>query len=631
MRRVVATALLLVLTMVTPAGAQVTDDQIQILSVVSDQGEQVSLELAIPATIGRLEPIASNFALTENGELVDIEVEPITSLVDVVIVLDTSGSMQGQALDAATNAASSFIGQLPADARVGVVSFGATAKVDAFPDFDRNLALQSLGALRGRGETSLWDALVLAADVATEVDADRPYVIVLSDGDDTVSSATQEVAIAELREAGAGLYAIAIESPDANSASLDDTVSAVGGQFFATDDIDDLDELYVDIAARLSSRYQLRYDSVTTLDRSIVISVAADGAIATATTLIQGQTAASNVEPIARAAPVLNIAGSDQLGAVAASEPGLLGGAAARLIGFVALFGAFAILGLLMLVPATQVRLDRATGADRVAGLNSRVTSATDRFVTDRDTSGELDAALDAAGINLRPGEFVLLSLVGIVTISLASSALAGLVVGGAAVLMSTIALYLYLTVRMNRRRSLFADQLTETLGIMSGSLRAGRGLPQAVELVAQEAPSPTAEQFRRVVFETRVGRDVTTAMMSTAHRMKSEDLEWVTRAIDVNRELGGDLTEVLDNVADTIRDRRRIARQVRALSAEGRASGWVMLALPVLMFLFLLWRTPDSAGLLLSTLLGQLMLGVAALGMVFGYIWIRKLVNLKY
>lgn len=630
MRRIIAAALLMVLGLVTPVEAQANDDQIQVLSLVADEGEPVTLELAIPASIGRLEPVASNFALTENGELVDIDVEPITSLVDVIVVLDTSGSMQGQALDAATTAASNFIEQLPTDAKVGVVSFGATAKVEALPDFDHAPALQSLAALRGRGETSLWDALVLAADVAEEADADRPYIVVLSDGDDTVSAATQDSAGARLREAGAGLYAIAIESPDADGASLDETVSAVGGQFFATDDIEELDQLYVDIAARLSSRYRLTYDSSTELDRSIVISVAADGAIATASTTIAGSTAPI-VEPSPRPAPVLNIADSDQLGAVAVEGPGLLGGSTSRLIGFGALFGAFIILALLMLVPATQVRLDRAAGADRVAGLNSRVTAATDRFVADRDSEGELDGALDAAGINLRPGEFVLLSLVGIVTISLAASALAGLIVGVAVALMTTIGLYLYLTLRMSRRRDRFADQLTETLAIMSGSLRAGRGLPQAVELVAQEAPSPTSDQFRRIVFETRVGRDVTTAMMSTAQRMKSEDLEWVTRAVDVNRELGGDLTEVLDNVADTIRDRRRIARQVRALSAEGRASGWVMLALPVLMFLFLLWRTPDSAGLLLSTLLGQLMLGVAAMGMVFGYIWIRKLVNLKY
>lgn len=118
---------------------------------------------------------------------------------------------------------------------------------------------------------------------------------------------------------------------------------------------------------------------------------------------------------------------------------------------------------------------------------------------------------------------------------------------------------------------------------------------------------------------------------MSVAYRMKSQDFEWVARAIAINRELGGDLTEVLRNVSNTIRERRRVARMVRALSAEGRASGWVLLALPVVMFFFLWWRTPENVGLLADTGLGRVMLGIAGLGMVVGYLWIRKLVDLKY
>lgn len=630
MSRLMALAVLLLLTLAIPAEAQTADEDIQILDVVERPGGRITLEVAIPAAIGQLEPVATNFAVTENGDPTDIAVEPITSVVDVVVVLDTSGSMQGAALGAAREAAARFIEQLPADARVGVVSFGATATVNASPDFDRSASLKALADLRAVGETSLWDALVLAADLAEGLDADRPYIVVLSDGEDTVSAATRDDAISRLRRAGAGLYAIAIESPDADIASLDETVAAVGGQYFATENIDDLDELYVDIAARLSSRYQLSFASTTDLERSIVVSVAANGAVATAATTLAGVAAPP---PIVGEGPaqVLNVADDTHLGAVAAPDPGVLGGAMMLSIGVGAMFVAFVLLALLMVVPATRVRLDRATGADRVTGLNTRLTAATDRFVTNRDTDGELDSALDAAGINLRPGEFVLMAFVAVVAVSLVGSALGGLPVGLAVALLAGYGIYLYLTVRTGRRRRLFADQLTGTLGIMTGSLRAGRGLPQAVELVAQEAPSPTAEQFRRVVFETRVGRDVTTAMLSTAERMKSQDLDWVTRAMDINRELGGDLTEVLDNVADTIRDRRRVARQVRALSAEGRASGWVMLALPVLMFVFLAWRTPDSAALLTRTSLGQIMLAVALIGMGVGAIWIRKLVDLKY
>ncbi len=614
----------------TPAAGQGLDSEIQILDVTEGAGGEITLDLAIPASIGELAPIESNFGVTDGGRLVEFTIAPMTEAVDAVVVLDTSGSMEGSALAAARAAASTFIEELPAKARVGVVSFGETAVVHRAPSLDRGAALADVDGLTANGETALWDGLVAAADLLTGLDTDRPYVVLLSDGDDTVSSATRDEAVAELQAASAALYAVAIESPDADLAALGQAVDAVGGQFFTTADIGELDALYTDIAGRLSSRYRLQFTSDTDAARTVVVSVATGGAIATARTTIGvgvGDGGAADPGP----APVINVAEDATLGLVPAPSPGLLGGASAFKLGVGSMFLALVVLGLLMVAPSTQVKLDTAVGADRVAGFNSRLSLAADRFISRRDSEGELDKMLDAAGLHLRPGEFVLLSLLGVVLTSLAASVVGGLVLGIVVAFAATVAVFGYLTGRAARRRSKFADQLTDTLGIMSGALRAGRGLPQAIELVSSEAPSPTAEQFRRIVFESRVGRDLTESMMGVAKRMKSEDLEWVARAVDINRELGGDLTEMLDNVADTIRDRRRVARQVQALSAEGRASGWVLLALPVVMFLFVSWRTPDNAVLMLEEPLGRLMLAGAVFGMAVGYFWIRKLVDLKY
>jgi tight adherence protein B len=614
---------------VAPADAQTPDNDIQILNVAEGPDHEVTLEIAIPPTIGQLEPVGANFGVTENGNLLDLEVAPISSMVDVVVVLDTSGSMRGQALRAARSAAAGFIEQLSPEARVGVIGFGDTATVRAIPDRDRAAALDAVEALQAGGETALWDALALAADVVDGLGSDHPYVIVLADGANSAGSVSQDQAVARLRDVGAGLYAIAIDSPDTDRASLEETVAAVSGQFFATQDITQLDDLYVDIANRLASRYQLSFRSQSDAERSIVVSVAADAAVATARTTLAptGAVDRSAQTP----APVLNVPDHPELGPVVAEGPGLLGGTPVLIAGLAIMFLAFVLLALLVTVPATRVRLDSADRADRVAGLNSRVSAATDRFVARRDTEGELDGALDAAGINLRPGEFVLLSAVAVAVVSMAASLVGGLVAGGLAAVAGALVVYLYLSIRTSRRRRRFADQMTDALGIMAGGLRSGRGLPQAVELVADEAPSPMAEQFRRIVFEARVGRDLTTAMLSTASRMKNQDLEWVTRAVDINRELGGDLTEVLDNVADTIRDRRRVARQVQAMSAEGRATGWVLLALPFVMFLFLAWRNPEFVDLLVGTPLGRGMLIGAVVSMAAGYVWVRKLVNIKY
>ena len=330
-------------------------------------------------------------------------------------------------------------------------------------------------------------------------------------------------------------------------------------------------------------------------------------------------------------AAVLNIPESSQLGTVATPDPGLLGESMMLPLGAGALFAAMLILGFLMVNPVMDVRLDPAAGADRVAGISDRLTSAADRLVARRDEEGELDKVLDAAGINLRPGEFTLTGIVVVVVASMFGWLLGGLALGIVVAILTVAAGFIFLSQQAARKRQKFGEQMPDTLGILSGSIRAGRGLPQAIELVAQESSEPTANQFRRIVFETQVGRDLTESMMGVADRMKNEEFLWIARAFDINRELGGDLTEILDNIAETIRERRRVARMVQALSAEGRASGWVMLSLPFVMFLFTVWRTPDHAALLTETNFGRILIVVGLVNMVIGYFWIRKLVDLKY
>ncbi|MDH3682766.1 MAG: type II secretion system F family protein, partial [Acidimicrobiia bacterium] len=319
------------------------------------------------------------------------------------------------------------------------------------------------------------------------------------------------------------------------------------------------------------------------------------------------------------------------LGPVAVAPPGPLHGPRLLWIGVGSMFGAFALVGLIVARPPSQVRLATTAGADRLAGINARVGQAADRLVSHQDRERRLDARLDAADINLRPGEFAVIWLLGTSLSVVAVSALAGLILGTLVVPLSAVGAFLVLGFRASRRRSRFADQLTETLGIMASSLRAGQSLPQAIELVAAEAPSPTAEQFHRIHFEIRVGRDLTDSMREMARRMESQDLEWLAQAVDIHRELGGDLTEILDNVASTIRERRTVARQIDALSAEGRATGWLLIGMPIVLFIFAWWKTPDSIESMLTEPAGRVLLAAALIGMVVGHFWIRRLVKLKY
>lgn len=641
-RPTAAISLLLVVSTVlsgwfaAPSAAQTGDDKIQILNLGEDESGWITFELALPFEL-QTAPVAANFALTENDAPQNLQIQPLSSVVDVIVVLDTSGSMQeGSALEAAKTAAASLIARLPADARVGVVGFGETASVISTPGLDRAATLDALAALEAQGETALWDALGQAAGLAADLNADRPYVVLLSDGGDTASvNLNQTDAVALLTQSGAGLYAVALETAESDQASLQASVAAVGGQYLQVTNVNDLDGLYADIGSRLTNRYQAGYQSTPGLQRSIIVSVAdpsAPRAVATARKFIEGTVPGTEGAAPAAVNPAGDKTEAASLPIFTPVGPGFWGSSQALAVGAGAFFLALLLGAVMLTIPASEIQLDTAAGADRVAGLRTRIVDSVEGAMrSSKGGRSRVDKALDLADINLRSGELGI-ATVGIFFVSfLVFSYLGGFVLGALIAVILALVPYLYLSSKVGRRRQSFANQLTDALGVLSGGLRAGRSLPQAVEYVAQESPSPIADEFRRIVFEARVGRDVTASMLIVAERMESEDFKWVAQAVDINREVGGDLTEVLDNVAETIRDRRNIVRQAQAQSAEGRATGWVLLVMPVLIFAFMSWRTPENTKLFLSDSLGRILLAVALTGMIVGYFWIRQLVNIKY
>ena len=186
-----------------------------------------------------------------------------------------------------------------------------------------------------------------------------------------------------------------------------------------------------------------------------------------------------------------------------------------------------------------------------------------------------------------------------------------------------------FLARRRSRRRRLFAEQLGDLLQQLAASLRAGHGLMQAVEGAAREAESPTKDELRRLTAEIRLGRDFVDSVAAVADRMENEDFRWVTAAIRIHREVGGDLAQVLDRVGDTIRARQRLHRQVRALSAEGRMSAWVLLAMPIVMSMLLSVLHPGYITAMFGSALGLAMLLAAGGLMAFGALWLRMLIRL--
>jgi tight adherence protein B len=214
--------------------------------------------------------------------------------------------------------------------------------------------------------------------------------------------------------------------------------------------------------------------------------------------------------------------------------------------------------------------------------------------------------------------------------------ALVGFFLGGPffAVLLFLVApagMLVYLRLLTSRRQAKFDEQLPDTLQMLTGSMRAGHSLLRAIDASAKESDAPMSEELSRIVNETRIGRELGESMTDVSERAASEDFGWITQAIEIHREVGGDLAEVLDHVGETIRDRNQIRRQVRALSAEGRMSALVLMALPIVLFFALMFINPLYSKTFTSTVPGYLMLGVSALMLTAGGFWLSRLVKAKY
>jgi len=239
-----------------------------------------------------------------------------------------------------------------------------------------------------------------------------------------------------------------------------------------------------------------------------------------------------------------------------------------------------------------------------------------------------INEALELAGIDVRAGELLVAVAVVAVTALAAGTLLLDPIMGLLLAILVPVITRVAISHLAARRRKKFSAQVGETLQILAGSLRAGHGLAEGIETVAREAESPSAEEFRRLTIEARLGRDFVEALAALADRAGSKDLQWVAQAVEIQRDVGGDLAEILDTVATTIRDRTRIRLQVSALSAEGRMSAWVLMSLPFGLGAIMAVTNPTYLSPMFKTSTGLTMLGFGAALLTVGGLWLRRMVK---
>ena len=559
----------------------------------------------------------------EGGKPVTVTQSGGGSAAAIGLAIDVSRSMAGSPLAAAKSAAASFVKSKRKADSIGVYSFGHQANPVHALDTDPNALASSMNqvTLDTVQGTTLYDSVIQASGELASAPTLTKVLVVLTDGDDT-SKTKLAAAISAAKNAGVTVDAIAIGN--GSHTALNSLTRSTGGHVFAADhSAAGISAVYRQIAAEIRNTYRLQYtshaDGVTPLQVSL-----------------KGYTPAT--ESIDLSAPAAEIVAAG--GTVSSiSKRSSAGFALAMVIGLLVL----AVVLLMVRVPRETVlarRLDRYTEGERGPAVEKeRKLSMRNLLIRrgERSFGGSsyfmhVAGLLERADIAMRPPEFVAIQAGLVVALMLV-----GLVVGigilftlGAAVVGAILPIW-WVRRKANSRRRKFEDQLGDTLGAVASSLRAGQSFQQAMSTISLDGPEPISQEFQRVETEIRLGRPSDEALQSMADRLGSKNFEFVVLAVNIQRQVGGSLSEILDMVADTVRGRVMFARKVRALTAMGRASAYVLVAMPFFLFVGM-WAIDRSyVRPLWTQSAGHIMVLLGLASMAIGGLVVRKIVNFKY
>jgi tight adherence protein B len=550
----------------------------------------------------------------------------------VVLVLDTSGSMTGAPLAAAKVAAGEFVDSLPADVQVAIVTAGSPAQMLLPPTADRPRTHTAINGLAATGETALYDAITTAGKLLKSDYADE-RILILSDGTDTRSKATMDSARQTI--GSVPVDTIAFNSVEANKAVLADLATATRGHPYEAGDAEALRTAFAQAAGTFSVLLQVRVEIPKALEgseRKLDIAATFGSTVVrtdVTVTLVPDTGSSSNLEgkisqgiPLWMTATVLGVVFLGVLGAAfLVVMPAMAASGRRRRLAQIDQFSSRSRRGL---APPPTIETDNAVAQ---AALQM-----SQQLMKQIQVEGRLARQLDQAGMRMRPHEwllirFLVLSGSVILFALLIRPVVFGIILGAIAGFAATA---LYHRNRSVQRFAKFEEQLPEALQLIMGSLRSGFSLSQSIDAMTREMDDPLASEFGRAVGETRLGADIEDALDRVAVRMKSRDLTFAVIAMRVQRHVGGNLTDVLATTVATMRERAMLHRQVKALSAEGRLSAYVLIALPVLVLLYMVWVRGEYMAPLVSTPAGIGMSIFGAVELALGIWWMFKIVKVE-
>lgn len=613
-------------TLAAPARAADGDTAITHIEPTAD-GLKLLVSVPADASVS-----LSDVTVTVDGHAVDATAAPVGDTSGVrrtaILAIDTSNSMRGAKFEAAKAAAKQYLAAVPSDVYVGIVTFDAEVTTALPPTLDRNAATAVVDGLTLSRGTRLYDAVVAAVKAAGT--KGQRSLLVLSDGAD-VSGTPLEKATSAISDADVLTDVVAVDQA-ASDSSLAALANAGKGKVLPAD-ANALAATFDAEAQALARQVLVTATlpaSITATDATVEVtlgdlSASAYGQIRqpSSTPQVAPQEPGPHVPDWAMYAGVAAL-GLGLLGLFVCMIPGATGGAGAmsaeqRVTAYTA-------------SARRQARRDKNRRPEREEVLAGAKSAAADLLKRNAGLEARIAARLDAAGSELKPAEWLLVHAGVAVLVTVV-----GLLLGKGNPVLALVFLavgvagpWVYLGMRRNARRKAFAQALPDTLQLISGSLAAGLSLGQSLNTVVENGVEPVAGEFRRVLVESRLGVSLDDALEGVADRFDSRDFDWVVMAIRIQRQVGGNLAELLDTVAATMREREYLRRQVAALSAEGKLSAWVLGLLPPLFTLYLAMTNWSYVSPLFTDPRGLVMLVGGALWLAVGVFWMSRLVKVE-
>ncbi|MCL5070664.1 MAG: VWA domain-containing protein [Actinobacteria bacterium] len=587
----------------------------------------------------------SNFIITENNEPVKnfdfAKIGEINEPVGIVLVLDTSGSMKGSPLIDAINAANTFIDEMGGSDRIAVIGFSDKAIVYSNFSSNKQQLKDSISHVTAAGETALFDGIIKGLDQFNNYDEiNHRYLIVLSDGKDTASLSSIGDVVQKSKEKNIIVYSIALLSKDFDPEDISRISRETNGELLTTADSQDLAGFYSLISQKIRNQYKITFKSAKPRTENINIGIA-----------IKKDDINDSVK-ITYPNPFYTYSASKVISdPLADTRYAFAGIWWFKFVIFALVFVSATLLIYLISTIMVRNKKDLKSKTDfylnsamnknleaepdekekkksilsRLSGLISKISSGK-RF-------GELfEQKLKRAGMNLKGTEFIFIHITIVIISTLVTFLLTKNISLMLMIVMVVIFLpFLFINFKTGQRLKKFNEQLPDTLQLVEGALKAGYSLNQSLAMVIEETKPPISEEFKIILSEIRIGLPEKEALENMAIRINSELFSWVVKAINIQREVGGNLAEIMNIIANTIRERDRVLRQIGALTSEGKLSAYVLIGLPIVIAIALSMLNRSYISVLVTTKMGIGMLALAVVLMIAGIIWILRIVKIEY